>query len=149
MPQRPIAAYAFSLVGGIVTLAAALIGINSWFALHSALGAGFAYSSLGLGDVPSGEAIFLFGIGAICGISIIAGAVIQYSGERLKVRAGTILILVASLIGIPSTYFGMIMGGVLSVVGVVLGSAWRPLGQVPNPGPPNSSGDVNSKEAPP
>jgi hypothetical protein len=96
--------------------------INAW--------CGLCLPSLGLGDVSSGEAIFLFVIGAICGISIMAGAVLQFSGERLKVRAGTVIILVASLIGIPSTYFGMIIGGVLSIVGVALGSAWRPRSQV-------------------
>jgi hypothetical protein len=124
--DRPISAFAFSLIGGIITLIVSLITINTWFNLYSTLGAGFAYSSLILGDIPSGEAIVFFIVGALCGISIVAGAVLQYSGKKSRVRTGSILALFALVIGIPTSFFGMVIGGILSVVGVALGLTWKP-----------------------
>jgi hypothetical protein len=124
--DRPIAAFAFSLIGGIITLIVSLITINTWFSLYSTAGAGFAYSSLVLGDIPSGEAIVFFIVGSLCGISIIAGAILQFSGKKSRVRIGSILALLALVIGIPTTFFGMVIGGILSVIGVALGLTWKP-----------------------
>ncbi|MDG7008587.1 MAG: hypothetical protein JRN06_10150 [Nitrososphaerota archaeon] len=127
MVGRPTSAFFFSAVGGAITLVVALTAIRSWFVLHSELGAGFGYSSLALGSVPSAEAMVLFIIGAFCGISIIVGAFLQYSGGKRKVRLGSTLVLVASVVSIPTTFFGGVFGGVLSITGVVLGFAWKPL----------------------
>jgi hypothetical protein len=131
--DRPTSAFVLSLIGGIITLISGLISINSWFALYSTLGPGFVYSSLGLGDMASGEAIVFFIIGAICGTLIIVGAVLQHSGEKSRVRRGSILVLIASIVGIPSTYFGMFIGGILSVVGAAQGLAWKPLDKAAPP----------------
>lgn len=129
MAGRPTSAFLFSAIGGAITLAVALITIHSWFGLYSELGAGFDYSSLGLGSVPSAEAMVLFIIGAFCGISMITGAVLQYSGEKSKVRLGSILVLITSIVSIPTTFFGGVFGGVLSIIGVALGFAWKPAGE--------------------
>ena len=75
--------------------------------------------------MPSGEAIFLFIVGAACGIAIIAGAFLQWTGAGEKVRLGTWLILIATIVAMPSTYFGIIVGGILSVTGVALGFSWK------------------------
>jgi hypothetical protein len=131
MVERPIAAFFLSTCGGVITLASALITINSWFALQSTVGGGFSYSSLGLGSVPSGAALPLFVIGVGCGIMILVGAVLQLSGKKLNVKAGSIIIIAASLVGVPSTFFGMIFGGLLSVVGSALGLSWKPQSSIP------------------
>ena len=137
MAGRPTSAFLFSAAGGSITLVVALVTIRSWFVLNSELGAGFDYSSLGLGSVPSAEAMVLFILGAFCGISIIAGAALQYSGGRRKVRLGSIVVLIASIVSIPTTFFGGMFGGVLSIVGVALGFAWKPPGEAPS-GEPGS-----------
>lgn len=129
MAGRPASAFLFSTIGGAITLALALVTIHSWFGLRSELGAGFEYNSLGLGSVPSAEALVLFIIGAFCGILMIAGAVLQYSGERWKVRMGSAVVLIASIASIPTTFFGGVFGGVLSMIGVALGFAWKPPGK--------------------
>src|SRR5712692_2230264 len=126
MTERPTTAFILSLIGGIITLILGLLSINSWFSLHSTVGGGFNYELFNFVNMTAGAAILLFVLGAICGISIIIGAVLQYSGEKSRVRVGSILVLVASIVGIPSTFFGLIIGGILSVVGAALGLTWKP-----------------------
>ena len=125
MAGRPAWAFVLSLIGGAITLVVGMSDINEWYFLHSTVG-GFSYSSLGLGSVPSAEAIYLFIIGGFCGASIIVGSILQYSGGNSKVRVGSILVLVGSIVSIPTTYFGVFIGGALSVTGGALGLAWKP-----------------------
>ena len=128
MADRPTSAFVLSLIGGTITLIVGLISIHSWSYLDSTVGGGFDYQTWPISVNFSAEAaLLLFVTGAICGISIIVGAVMQYSGERSRVRRGSILVLVASIMGIPSTSFGWFIGGVLSVVGAAQGIAWKPL----------------------
>jgi nitric oxide reductase large subunit len=125
MTDRPTAAFVFSLIGGIATLIIALVGIRSWFSLSSRLGPGFSFGWLGFPDVTSAEAIILFVVGAILAVLTIAGAVVQYSGRKSRVKTGSIFVLVFSLAGIPFTFFGMIIGGSLSTAGALLGLTWK------------------------
>lgn len=121
MASRPTLAFLFSLAGGILTLAAALGGLYAWLTFYS----GFDYMSLGLGSVPSAEAIDLFVAGTLCGAAIILGAVLQYSGKKSRVWLGSAVVLVALVASIPTTFFGQVVGGVLSALGVAFGFAWK------------------------
>ncbi|MDG6988526.1 MAG: hypothetical protein JRN21_04285 [Nitrososphaerota archaeon] len=67
----------------------------------------------------------LFVIETICGVMILAGAALQYSGGRQKVRLGSPLILTSLIAGIPSTYAGELFGGALSAIGAALGPTWK------------------------
>jgi len=50
----------------------------------------------------------------------------QYSGARSKVKVGSILVLLATVIGIPATSFGWLIGGILSTLGAYMGLGWKP-----------------------
>jgi hypothetical protein len=142
MGSRPTLAFLCSLIGGITTLIIGLILVNSWFLLYSETGgASFTYWLLGdLFSFTAAEALALFIIGAICGVLIIVGAVLQFSGKKARVRIGSLLVVVASIIGAPSTYFGMIIGGFLSVVGAALGFGWKSSNEdVPGSGTVNNN----------
>lgn len=126
MTERPTTAFILSLIGGIITLILGLLSINTWFYMLSTVGGGFNYQLFVFVNMTAGAALLLFVLGAICGILIIIGSVLQYSGEKSRVRTGSILVLVASIVGIPSTFFGLVIGGVLSVAGATLGFTWKP-----------------------
>jgi hypothetical protein len=116
------------LIGGIITLISGAISINSWYVLYSTTGtAAFTYQFLFWFTFTAEEALVFFAIGIICGVSIIGGAVLQYSGDRSKAKRGSILILIATILGIPGTVFGMFVGGVLSLAGAYLGLVWKPI----------------------
>ncbi|MDA4126068.1 MAG: zinc ribbon domain-containing protein [Thaumarchaeota archaeon] len=129
MADRPTAAFVLSLIGGIITLI-----------LGSIAGAGFAAGLFGLGtaslSVAIGAAIIFLVVGLICGILIIVGAVLQYSEDKSRVRTGSIVVLVFTLVGIPFTFFGLIIGGIMSIIGAVLGFTWKPSTMVMPPAQP-------------
>jgi hypothetical protein len=129
MTEMPTSAFACSLIGGIITLISSLLSINSWFFMYSNAGTTFTYTLwyfIGSTDFTAAEALVLFVIGVACGILIIFGAVLQHSGQKSKVKNGSIIVLIASIVGVPSTYFGMLIGGILSITGAYIGLTWKP-----------------------
>jgi hypothetical protein len=129
MTLRPNSAFACSVIGGAITLISSIVSINSWFFMYSGSGTTFNYTLwyfFGSVDFTAAEALVLFVIGVICGVLIIFGAVLQYSGQESNVRNGSILVLLATIVGVPSTYFGMLIGGILSITGAYAGLTWKP-----------------------
>jgi hypothetical protein len=127
MVSRPTSAFIFSLIGGIITLISGLISINSWFILYSMSGTSFTYWLLGdLFSFTAMEALVLFVIGTICGLLIVVGAVLQYSGKKSRVRMGSFIVVIASVVGALPTFFGFFIGFLLSVVGAAKGLSWDP-----------------------
>jgi len=129
MADRPNSAFACSLVGGLFALGSSLLSINGWVFMYSNSGLTFTYSLwyiIGFADFTAVEALVLFVIGVACGIMIIIGAALQHSGQMPKVRNGSIIVLIATIVGVPATYFGMLIGGILSVIGAYLGLVWKP-----------------------
>ena len=109
MADRPTAAFASSLVGGLITLATTLLVINSWFAMYSTNGTAFGYSQwlvVASINLTAMEGLVLLFVGVACAIVILVGGVMQYSGKMSKVRGGSILVLIGTIIGIPTTSFG-------------------------------------------
>jgi len=146
MADRPASAFACSLVGGFITLGASLLSINGWLFMYSSSGLTFTYSLwyvIGFADFTAAEALVLFVIGVASGALIISGAVLQHSGQRLKVRNGSIVVLISTIVGVPATYFGMLIGGILSVTGAYLGLTWKP-GQAAAPARVNRQGIVSN-----
>jgi len=127
MSGRPTSAFACSVFGGAITLVSSLISINSWFFMYSNSGTTFTYSIwyvFGSVDFTAVEALYLFVIGVGCAILIVIGGVLQYSGQKSKVRIGSIIVLIATIVGVPTTLFGMFIGGVLSTLGAYMGLTW-------------------------
>ena len=126
---RPTSAFVSSLVGGLITLVTTLLVINSWFAMYSTNGTAFGYSQWLIVfsiNLTATEGLVLLFVGVACAIVILIGGALQYTGKKSKVRDGSILVLIGTIIGIPTTSFGWLLGGLLSTLGAYLGFGWKP-----------------------
>ena len=135
MTERPTSAFASSLVGGIITLATTLLVINSWFAMYSTNGTAFGYSQwlvVASINLTAMEGLALLFVGVACATVILVGGAMQYSGKKSKVRDGSILVLIGTIVGIPTTSFGWLLGGLMSTLGAYLGFGWKPLDEAEN-----------------
>ena len=135
MVERPTSAFASSLVGGIITLATTLLVINSWFAMYSTNGTAFGYSQwlvVASINLTAMEGLALLFVGVACAIVILIGGAMQHSGKKSKVRDGSILVLIGTIVGIPTTSFGWLLGGLMSTLGAYLGFGWKPLDEAEN-----------------
>jgi hypothetical protein len=116
MADKPTAAFVLSLIGGIFILIGGLVTI----AVGSFIG--------GLGFGFGGAAIAAFGaVGLICGLLTILGAVWINSGEQGKVRNGSIMVLIFSILSlIFAATGGFFIGFLLGLIGAILGLTWKP-----------------------
>ena len=131
MAEKPTAAFVLSLIGGILILLGgifgAIIGIIGGAAMSIIPGFGWL----------SGLIIALGILGLIFGIIVILGAVMINSGERGKVRTGSILVLIFSILSLfVGGTGGFIIGFILSLIGSILGLTWKPSEEAPPPPPP-------------
>jgi len=131
--ERPTAAFILSLIGGIFILIGSLIGSI----LAGILGGAMMLVPF-LGGL--GALVILIAIlGVIFGIIIIIGAVMINSGDPSRVRTGSILVLIFSILSLLLTGGGFIIGFILALVGGILGLVWKPSeqrGGLPPPPPP-------------
>jgi len=125
LSERPTAAFVLSLISGILVL---LTGILI-------LVAAGLISSLGEGHMPGvpypleliGSLITVIGVvGLIFGILILVGATMIYSGEPSKVRIGSILVLIFSILSLLTVGGGFFIGFILGLIGGILGLTWKP-----------------------
>ena len=128
MAEKPTAAFALSLIGGIFYLligigVAALAGFVGALASIAAPIAGFAVAIVG-------------GIGLVSGILMIVGASMMNSSDVGRVRTGSILVLIFLLVGALFTFGGALIGFILALIGSILGLTWHP--SAPMPPPPTS-----------
>ena len=131
MAEKPTAAFVLSLIGGILILLGgifgAIIGIIGGAAMSIVPGFGWL----------SGLIIALGILGLIFGIIVILGAIMINSGERGKVRTGSILVLIFSILSLfVGGTGGFIIGFILSLIGSILGLTWKPSEKAPPPPPP-------------
>lgn len=117
--EKPTAAFVLSLIAGILILIGGL-GAATIGAICGAVVGAIP------GAAPVGALIFLYmSIGLICGIVIIIGAIMINTANPSKVKTGSILVLVFSLIAFISGG-GFLIGMVLGIVGGILGLVWKP-----------------------
>ena len=110
MADAPTAAFALSLIGGILILLGGIV--------VAAIGGAFAFFGAGF--------VIVVGVwGIICGLICILGATWINSGERDKVRTGSILVLIFSILGLFGGS-GFFIGFLLALIGSILGLTWHP-----------------------
>jgi uncharacterized membrane protein len=115
MAEKPTAAFALSLIGGIFILLGGIVYI--------AAGSAVGILGYGLGaSVIAGLGVF----GLVCGILTILGAVWINSGEKGKVRNGAILVLIFSILSWIGGAGGFFIGFLLGLIGAILGLTWNP-----------------------
>jgi len=103
-------------------LAAALGSVSGVFSTY---GAGLAVAAVGA-------------IGLVSGFIMIFGSIMINSGEKSKVKTGSILVLVFTLIGAIFTFGGFAIGFILALIGSILGLTWKPSTTMPPPPVPPS-----------
>lgn len=128
--EKPTAAFILSLIGGIIILIGAML-----VAVLAGLVGGAIMLIPFIGGF--GALIVLLGaLGVIFGISIIIGAAMINSGEPSRVRTGSILVLIFSILSLVFVGGGFIIGFILALVGSLLGLLWKPRQYTHRPPPP-------------
>lgn len=112
MAEKPTAAFVLSLIGGIFGLLGALV----WLALGAFLA---FFPTFGLGVTLLGV------IGVLFSIIMMLGGVMMYTKPEQHVMWGAI-VLIMSIVSIPFTFAGLIIGFILGLVGGILGLVFKP-----------------------
>jgi hypothetical protein len=118
MAEKPTAAFALSLIGGIFILLGGLA--------IAAVSAFFGGALFMIFPAAGAAIIGLGSFGLICGILVILGAVWINSGEKSKVRTGSILVLIFSILSWIGSLGGFFIGFLLCLIGAILGLTWNP-----------------------
>jgi hypothetical protein len=125
MAEKPTAAFVLSLIGGIFILLGGVVIT--------------AVSSILLFFPVAGAVVAAIGIfGLICGILTILGAIWINTGEKDKVRMGSILVLIFSILSWIGAGGGFFIGFILGLIGAILGLTWNPPATEQPPPPPPS-----------
>ncbi len=128
MPEnRPTAAYTLTVVGVALQALAGILLILSFVA-------GFSLMTFHVGPMMMGpwfEVVPIFWIiiwlavfAVVLGLGVY-GAALMNSGDIYKVRNGSTIVLVSSIIAFP-TLWGFMIGSLLMFIGSLLGLTWRP-----------------------
>lgn len=130
MSERPTAAFVLSLISGVLVLLTALI----IFVVASLLG--LTIGEIGeFPEIPGLSELFAMAsalfvvmgvLGLIFGALILVGAVMIYSGKPGKVKTGSILVLVFSILSLITVGGGFVIGFILGLIGSILGLTWKP-----------------------
>ena len=128
--EKPVAAFTLSLVGLI------LQGLGAAFFAYGALywwnGGTFGYPMMGPWMMFGGpwfggffwNPFFALFTAVVMALGVL-GVIWMNSTNVNKVRTGSVLVLVASIIAFP-TMFGFMIGSLLMLIGSILGLVWQP-----------------------
>ncbi|MEM2045896.1 MAG: hypothetical protein QXO20_06960 [Candidatus Bathyarchaeia archaeon] len=131
MVEKPTAAFALSLIAGILILLGGIFG-----AILGTIGGVMVGAIPGFGWL-GGLIVALGLLGLIFGILVIVGAVMINSGEQGKVKTGSIIVLIFSILSLfAGGTGGFVIGFILGLVGSILGLTWKPSEETPPPPPP-------------
>ncbi|MGQ9469234.1 MAG: DUF6114 domain-containing protein [Nitrososphaerales archaeon] len=128
MAEKPTAAFVLSLIGAIIILIGAILTA----ALFAAGGALF-FAIPGLEWLGTSFLIIAV-VQIIFGIIILIGAMWINSTDRGKIKNGSIIVLIFSIIGLLLGA-GFFIGPILGLVGGILGLTWKPTAAPPPPPP--------------
>ncbi|NWG08803.1 MAG: hypothetical protein HXX80_00565 [Nitrososphaerales archaeon] len=131
MAEKPTAAFVLSLIGAILILIDGL-----WIAIAFSILGGLSFMMPGF-DLAwlGGMFLILAVVAIILGVLTLIGAMMMNTTNKDKVRTGSILVLVFSIISLIGGG-GFIIGFILCLVGSILGLTWKPMEAPPTPPPP-------------
>jgi hypothetical protein len=131
LPIPPTAAFVLSLIAGVLILLGGIFG-----AIVGIIGGAMIGVIPGLGWL-GGLIVILGFLGLIFGIIVIVGAVMINSGERDRVKTGSIVVLIFSILSLfVGGTGGFIIGFILGLIGGILGLTWKPTEEAAPPPPP-------------
>lgn len=124
--EKPVAALTLALIGLTLQGLGAVLFAYAMPYLRS----GYWWPGIMMGRWMMGSwSAFLWPFAAVLAAMVvclgIVGVLWMNSAELSKVRNGSILVLVASIIALP-TMFGLVLGSLLMFVGGILGLTWQP-----------------------
>lgn len=130
--EKPAAAFTLSLVGLILQVVGALFFTSMMFYGWGGFwGPGMMMGPWGM--MMGGPWSAGFGwwpLASVLSVAVVALGVIGTlwinTAELGRVRTGSTLVLVASIIAFP-TMFGFVVGSLLMLVGAILGLTWQPV----------------------
>ena len=67
-----------------------------------------------------------FSIGLVSGVLMVVGAALMFSKDTSRLRTGSALVLVFTLIGALFTAFGLMVGFVMGMIGSIMGLVSKP-----------------------
>lgn len=129
MPEKPTAAFVLSLLGAIFIIIGGLV----YAVIFSIIGGIFDF--IGFGGL--GGIITILGVlGIVWGILVLIGAIMMNSADKSKVRTGSILVLIFSILSWFGAAGGLLIGFLLGLIGSILGLTWNPSRYESPPSPP-------------
>lgn len=130
LAEKPTAAFVLSLIAGVLILLGGIFG-----AIISIIGGAIIGVIPGLGWL-GGLIVILGLLGLIFGIIVIVGAVMINSEERDKVKTGSMIVLIFSILSLfVGGTGGFVVGFILGLIGSILGLTWKPSEEAPPPPP--------------
>ncbi len=128
-----MAAFILSLIGAALIILDALV--IAFFTTLLGVALGVSGRALGAFLPRLGGLVFLVGIvGLVIGIIVLAGAFMISSEDKSRVKTGSTLVLVFSIMSF-FTGGGFIIGLILCLAGSILGLTWSPSDPPPPPAP--------------
>ncbi len=129
MAEKPTAAFVLSLLGSIFIIIGGLI----YAVIFSIIGGVFDF--IGFGGL--GAMTMLIGVlGIVWGILVLVGAIMMNSEDKNKVKTGSILVLIFSILSWAGAAGGIFIGFLLGLIGSILGLTWNPSRYETPPPPP-------------
>lgn len=116
--EKPILAFALVLSGFVVQsliFAFRILMIPLFITVHRRIG-----SLIGL---PMHPLVWIFIASILLGLELV-GVILVYSSDVSRVRIGSTIVLVTSLLAYP-TLWGFFIGSILSLIGSILGLLWK------------------------
>ncbi|MCP8308113.1 MAG: DUF4064 domain-containing protein [archaeon] len=128
--ERPTAAFTLSIIGVAFQFVAGLFLVFVMFTFPYTINNGHTGPGMMM-PVMMFSPVFGFGIfWLILAILIIAiglyGALLMNSSDLSRVRTGSTLVLIASILAFPVVW-GFIVGSLLMFIGSILGLTWQPI----------------------
>jgi len=130
--EKPVAAFTLSLIGLVLQAVRALFFAS---AILYGWGGGFWGSRVMMGPWmmmggPWSAGFFWSPFSAVLAAAVIGlsvlGVLWMNTTDLSRVRTGSTLVLVASIIAFP-TMFGFMLGSLLMLIGGILGLTWQPV----------------------
>ncbi|MCW4045310.1 MAG: DUF6114 domain-containing protein [Candidatus Bathyarchaeota archaeon] len=129
MDEKPTAAFVLSLLGAIFIIIGGLV----YAVVFSIIGGVFDF--IGFGGL--GGLITILGfLGIVWGVLVLIGAIMMNSEDKSKVRTGSILVLIFSILSWVGAAGGIFIGFLLGLIGGILGLTWNPSRYEAPPPPP-------------
>jgi hypothetical protein len=119
MPEKPTAAFVLSLLAAIFIILGGLV----YAVIFSIIGG--IFDIFGFGGL--GSLITILGVlGIVWGFLVLVGAIMMSSEDKGRVRMGSVLVLVFSILSWFGAVGGFFIGFLLGLIGSILGLTWNP-----------------------